>query len=598
MGMRKRPRFSGPLRALPSSDSRRWTDKLADVIVDELDYQRPALIKAMSSASTTSSMAALGVTLPAQPWTSAGLRVPLARGSGKDKDLEKVALRLNPATGYSKTGHPDEKELAGICDYRFRYLHNFAQGEWEAAEQSIDPLVEQALGLCRHPTPAAVAAALGVLSIFQKSKERNCKAMAYAWRGDLKALLESVRHDGLAATPEFERHCGHLIKRMDVVGAVIFVLEQALEFERTCDYVKAHLKLFRHTCVGRSKAFIFADLEPVLLFADVFGIGDITVGDPDNHARVAAGFLKPLRAARHRADAPEGLRYHSIMGFSPLDFLLIYFFSCHQRFPEVVASQNLCPFGLHSAFLRLALNVLAHLDVDEAAAELVARLSHAPQSRKRKGSCSDAATASAAISETRAKPRSKSERAAQGRLGRVIQRKAFDLFQPAAESPLHEFLYDDPDWGAPWVNELRKRYGALSRRGLHDEQKNPFARVYPLPAAWSTERSTASLDQWFGALTDEVSRLDPLYSPIIGKTGKSVSKMKLGELTVALELSAAMIEVPTSISLSRSFAVAPKGVGSALAKAKHRRAPVAGKHQRRMKYSLTQKKPKTCVIAT
>lgn len=586
MRMRKKPRFSGPLRALPWSDSRRWTDKLADVIVYELSYRRPALIKAQSSASTISCMAAGGVVLPAQPWMSAGLRVPLARGSAKDKDFEKVALRLNPATGYPKTGHPDEKELAGICDYRFRYLHNFANGEWETAEPSIDPLVEQTLGLCRHPTPAAVAAAFGVLLNFQKSKGRNCKAMAHAWRGDLKALLKSVRHDGLATTPEFVRHCGPLIKRMGVVGAVVFVLEQALEFERTCDYVKAHLKLFRDMCAGRSKAFIFADLEPVLLFADVFGIGGMTVGDPDNHARVASDFLKPLRAARHRADAPEGLRYHSIMGFSPLDFLLIYFFSCHQRFPEVVASQNLCPFSLNSAFLRLALNVLAHLDVDEAAAELVARLSHAPQSRKREGSSSDA------------KPKPKSERAAGGKLGRVTPRKALDLFQPPAESPLHEFLYDDDDWGAPWVNELRKRYGALSRRGLHDEQKNPFARAYPLPAAWSTERSTASLDRWFGALTDEVSRLDPLYSPIIGKTGKSASKMKGGELIVAMELSAAMIEVPTSISLSRSFAVAPKGIGSALAKANHRRLPIAGKQQRRTKYSLTQKKPKTCVIST
>lgn len=152
-------------------------------------------------------------------------------------------------------------------------------------------------------------------------------------------------------------------------------------------------------------------------------------------------------------------------------------------------------FSLNSAFLRLALNVLAHLDVDEAAAELVARLSHAPQSRKREGSSSDA------------KPKPKSERAAGGKLGRVTPREALDLFQPPAESPLHKFLYDDPDWGASWVNELRKRYGALLRRGLHDEQKNPFARAFPRPAAWSTERSTASLDQWFGALTDEVTHL-------------------------------------------------------------------------------------------
>lgn len=598
MRLRKRPRFSGPLRALPSSNSRRWTDKLADVIVYELSYRRPALIKAQSSASTISSMAAGGVVLPAQPWTSAGLRVPLARGSAKDKDFEKVALQLNPATGYPKTGHPDEKELAGICNYRFRYLQNFARGECEALGQSIDPLLEQNMGLCRHPTPAAVAAALGVVSLFQKRKGRNFKAMANAWSGRLKAFKKSVGRDRLTATPEFERHCGPLIKRMGVVGAVIFVLEQALEFERTCDYVKAHLKLFRDTCAGRSKAFIFADLEPVLLFADVFGIGDITVGDPDNLARVAADFLKPLRAARHRADAPEGLRYHSIMGFSPLDFLLIYFFSCHQRFADVAAPQNLCPFSLNSAFLRLALNVLAHLDVDEAHAEVVARLSHAPQSLISEEPDSNELAASAAAPATQAKPRPKSERAAQGRLGRVIQRKAFDLFQPAAESPLHEFLYDDPDWGAPWVNELRKRYGALSRRGLHDEQKNPFARAFPLPEAWSSERSTDSLDRWFGALTDEVSRLDPRYSPIVGKTGKSATKMKLGGLMVALELSAAMVEVPNAISLSKSFAIAPKGVGSALAKAKHRRPPVAGKQQRRTKYSLTQKKPKTYIIAT
>lgn len=422
--------------------------------------------------------------------------------------------------------------------------------------------------------------------------------MAYAWRGDLKALSKSAGRAGLAATPEFERLYSRLIKRLGVLGAVIFVLEQALEFERTCDYVEAHLNLFRGTCAGRSKALIFADLEPVLLFADVFGIGGITVGDPVNHARVAASFLKPHRLARHRSDAPEGDRYHSIMGFSPVDFLLLYLFSCHRRFGDVVAQSAICSKSINSAFLRLALNLLAQLEFEEAQAELTARLSHAPQLKNREEWGLNQAAAFADTAAISAKQKQKSERAANGQLGWQMSREAFDLFQPPEGGYLHELFLDDPDWGSSWVNDLRKIYDALLSQGLHDEQKNPFARAFPLPEAWSTERSTASLDRWFGALTDEVSRLDPLYSPIIGKTGKSASKMKFGELTVALELAAAMVEVPNAISLSRSFAVAPKAVGSALAAAKHCRPPVAGKQQQRTKYSLTQKKPKTCFVAT
>lgn len=592
MRVPKKTRFSRPRRSLPPSNSRRWTGKLVDVIVLDPIYRRPALIKALNSASTISNMAADGVRLPQQPCITAGLRVPLVRGSAKDTEFGKVALRLNPATRYLKTGYPDKKELGGICDYRFRYLHNFARGEWKADGRSIDPLLEQTLGICGHPTPAVVAAALGVVALYQESKGRNCKAMAYAWRGDFKALLGSVGSNELIVTTEFEKLCGRLVKRKGVLGAIILVLEQAMEFERTCDYVEAHLKLFRDTCEGQSKAIIFGDVEPILLFAGVFNIPDITVGNPESHARASADFLTPARLARHRSDARERNRYHSIMGFAPVDFLLLYFFSCHRRFGDVFAQQQTCSKSLNSAFFRLALNLLAHLEFREAHAELAARISHAPQSKNLKEWGLDKAAAAADNSAINAPPKTKSERAANAKLDRKMLREAFDLFDPAEGSLLNELLGDDPYWGSAWVNELRKRYGALLSRGLQDEQKNPFARAFPLPEAWSIERSIASLDMWFGALTDEVSRLDPLYSPIVGKTGKPASKMKSRELDVALGLAAAMIEAPNAISLSRSFAVSPKHFALTLAKQNAGQPNSKANKQHKTIWARTQKKPK------
>lgn len=66
---------------------------------------------------------------------------------------------------------------------------------------------------------------------------------------------------------------------------------------------------------------------------------------------------------------------HSIFGFSPLEFLLLYFFSCHERFKEFTEQQDQGAFKLESAMFRLALNVLARLDADEASRALAARLS-------------------------------------------------------------------------------------------------------------------------------------------------------------------------------------------------------------------------------
>ena len=544
----------------PLSYARHWISAQVEAIAPAADIKRSALIKAMTGTATFAYAEDPGV-LPKKDWVTSGLRLPMKIDSGKNQQLGQVALRLNPQSHYGVTGYPDEHEVVALCHYRFRALDSFSCGDWTPRRTSLEPVVEDVLKACGHPTPAGIAAALSCVLRLQREKGRNCKVIIYAWAGDLVRLAKSLEGVVLSSTPEFAKLYGPLIECKGVTGAVMMVLEQAMEFERTCDYVSAHLELFRSMCPKRAKALLFADAEPILMLSVATSMPWFDIGDPAKHARGATDALRPLRLARHRADAPEGSRFHSIMGLSPLDYLLVYFFSCHRRFGSVARAPRSCPFSLNSAFLRLALNVLAHLDPDEAAAELVARLSHVSKRSRAEEPKVEQPDASSEATKVSKAYIPKSARAVGGALAKTPPRNLFDLFRPRPESPLYGPLVEDPDWGDRWVAQLGTRYGMLVKRGLNDQRRNPLARALPLPEAWSEQRSISSLDHWLGALSDRVSRLDPLYSPIVGRTGKTAADMQVGGLLSALDLAAAIVEVPNPISLSRSLALSSTNFG-------------------------------------
>ena len=276
------------------------------------------------------------------------------------------------------------------------------------------------------------------------------------------------------------------------------------------------------------------------MFPAAFGLNGIVPGDPNNHAQLAFKLLRKFGPARNRADAPEGERYHSIMGFSPLEYLLLYFFSCYDRFERFVDQKASSYYSLNSAFFRLSLNCLAHISFEEAKAEFALRVSQTHITKDQKDR------------------RPKSERAAIGGFDVNAPLSDFDLFDAGAGTWLARFDFIDRDWMGEWVLKFRQSYDAMRGRGLYDERLNPMLRAFPFPEAWSEDRDPKWLSHWFAVLTNELNALDPLYTPLNGGCLKAQSTMKVWQLSIALELAAAMIEVPNPFSMARSFAISPK----------------------------------------
>lgn len=531
----------GILPGLPSSNSRVSLGGLVQGVADDLDIEGAGLGKVIKRYSNTALDHAL---LAQQPTQTCGRRIPLTKTSAKAKDFERVAKQpKGPSKFDADCGYPSDDDLLPLCHYRFGKLENFALGDWKPGRVTTDLKFAEALGICHHPTPTGIAAAYQVLWRNRFRLGPNSKACDYAWRRDLIALDKSLGDRSLIATADFEKLYPELIAAKGVNGAVLFVLEQACEFERTCDYVAGHLKLFRETVWTKPKGLHLADLEPILMFAQDFGINGVISGDPKNHAELAFRFLKRFRPPRNRASAPEGERFHSIMGLSPLEYLLFYFFSCNNRFVQYSEPKASNDFTLESALFRLALNVLAHIDYDEAHAEFAARLSQTK------------------ITKVEKDRRAKSERASICGLHSNFPETAFDLFNEWQAGPLRQ-VYENPNWAGDWVLKLRESYDEMVQRGLHHELLNPLARAFPMPEAWSQARSLVALDHWFAVLVDEVSALDPLYSPLTGTVPKAPSTMKPWESKISLKLALSMIEVPNPISMARSFAISPTQLAS------------------------------------
>lgn len=197
----------------------------------------------------------------------AGLRIPLIDGSEIDRELAAAAKRIDPNTRYATRGYPSEAELDRLCHFRFRRLDGYYSGDWMPDRTAMDPIAEEALRVCHHPTASDVASALGVLFADVRLRAGNCKALEHAWRRNLIQLRRTLGKIKLSSTADFADRFPALIEARGVDGAVLYILEQAFEFERTCEYVAAHLADFRNMKGGLGKkGLLFGDHDPNLIY--------------------------------------------------------------------------------------------------------------------------------------------------------------------------------------------------------------------------------------------------------------------------------------------------------------------------------------------
>lgn len=480
---------------------------------------------------------ALAACSPVHP---AGLRIPLIKGSKIDKDIMAAATRLDPDTRYAKRGHPSEEELDELCNFRFRHLDGYHRGDWMPKRAAMDPIAEEALRVCHHPTARDVASAFRVFYADELLRAGNCKALEHAWRRDFVRLHRSLEKIELSPTAEFADRFPALIEAQGVGGAVLYILEQAFEFERTYEYVAAHLADFRTMKGGLGKkGLIFGDQDPNMVHLALSRKQRITRRDWGGHARLNHEVLKSARLDHHQAPAPEGERWHLVLGRPPLHFIIQYLFHTHDRFAPYLPSTTSSRFSLNSAIFRVALNILAHIDADEAQAELVARISHANE--RESPNCG---------------PRSKAGKELPPLLERVIPRDRFNPFSSQGSDLPFEQI-EDSDWADGYVARLRCRYDKLLTNGLADEEKNPFARAFPFAEGWSRSRVTEALKRFWYKARYALETLDPRYAYPGHRNGHPLG---VREIDLSLSLAAKLVETPNPMSKARSLGLPVHGV--------------------------------------
>lgn len=225
------------------------------------------------------------------------------------------------------------------------------------------------MALCCHPSIVGIFAAFDVLYTCGALTRGNSKALEYAWRRDMLALRKALSKVELQATEEFRRLFGRLIDAHGVAGAVLKVLEQAYEFERTVEYVTASLALFKPLKgTHQQKGHALGDQDSLLVRVAHKKRTAIQTGNWSQHARLTVREGKG-RLESYHASAPEGARYHLVLGGSALEFIVFYLLHAHSRFSPFAGNPPITSLTCDSAILRVAINVLAHIDEAEARSE-------------------------------------------------------------------------------------------------------------------------------------------------------------------------------------------------------------------------------------
>ena len=334
-----------------------------------------------------------------------------------------------------------------------------------------------------------------------------------------------------------------MIQKRGIADTVVSVLEQLFELERTVEYLKDTLVQFKSLPASEAaKAKIYGEFEPVVLDLPRYLDKDTIQRQLAVQAQETFHLLQPERLAHHQPAAPEGNRWHLVLGLSPLDFILFYLFNAQDRFAPSLQAPKSSDFSPESAAYRAALNILAHCDLQEAQLQLAATVAARPSAYH------------APIWTTGSKRCQKSAQASgQGQM-LPIARSDFNPFAVPENSQL-ALNINDPDLGCEYVAKRRARYDELIKQGLLDTARNPMARAFPGAHFWSEPYYTVAFSNAWHQFSNLLGKLHWRYSPHVASPKDRLSK---GDEKLALDLACRLVETPIPTSMARSFDLAPK----------------------------------------
>lgn len=406
-----------------------------------------------------------------------GSRDIIVAGHRLSVELFRAATEMDPRTVYELKQFPVEAERTLLTQFRFKALENYAlDTDWrEPADPKRDAL--NALRSINHITVEDIGLALDAVAANAARLGPRNKAMQWAWNRDMPGLRASFANTIFMPTNAFARRFAPLLESDDALGAVIIVLEQAFEFERTIEYVYEGLsaiKIIRGDMV--TKGHWYSDLSPNMVFLGACWPNPLMPGDHKHNGRVNFDAIDGKRLARHGAVAPEGDRWHRILGGSALEYILHYLISTMDRFKRLGLQPKQGHWAEGSALLRVALNILAHIDPDEAQAELKARLTHSKSSDLRID------------------------------LERQIPRKLFDVL--SVTERMIDRQMEEAWWGEGYVRRFAKEHRKRCTNGLHDENRNPYARAFYFPQGFSEPFQTIRLRLVWEQAASALNRID------------------------------------------------------------------------------------------
>jgi hypothetical protein len=550
-----------PKRASTPPEVRRGAFRIGGLI-NGLDAVGAISRPRLSGAKQTPLTALDKIFANVSPIHPRGLRAPFSDASGKGKGILRAAQciiasdpKLRGKVGellkpLKKRGYPHPDLLGPLLAHRLWPLNVACAGDWKPGFSRFDTNAEAALGAISHPLLLDFQEAYRAIYAVAYNKPKGHKILRDAWQGDLISLRSVLEPSLLSPSERFLKRYAKMIEARGIVDTVVSVLEQPFELERTVEYLGDKLTQFKTLPLSKAgKAKIYGEFEPVVLYLPRYLDEDTIQRQSAVQAQETFHLLRPERLAHHQPAAPEGSRWHLVLGLSPLDFILFYLFDAQKRFAPYLPAPKSSAFSPESAAYRAALNILAHCDLQEAQLQLEATVAarpssyHAPIQTTGSKRCTVRAAA---------KPCQKSVLASgQGQM-LPIPGSAFNPFAVPENSEL-ALNINDPDLGCEYVAKRRARYDQLIKRGLLDTAQNPMARAFPGAHFWSEPYSTAAFSNAWHQFSDPLGKLHWRYSPHVDSPKDRLSK---GDEKLALDLACRLVETPIPTSMARSLGLA------------------------------------------
>lgn len=452
----------------------------------------------------------------------AGARDIIGVGHPLHDEFLSAAKKISPNTVYGLKQVPSEAERTILLQFRFRALENYAlDTDWtEPADPKREAMA--ALRSINHITIEDVGLAFDAVAVNAARLGPRNKAMHQAWSRNVCGLRNTFSNMDFKPTDAFVRRFAPLIATGSALDAVTAVLEQAFEFERLIEYLSESLYMIKAIRGDMAtKGLWYSDLSPIMTDLAISSDNSLREGDFAHNGRAAFDAINGKRLARHGFVAPEGERWHRILGYSALEYVLHYLISTMNRFKRLGIQPQQGHWEEGSALLRVALNILAHVDPDEAQAELKARLTHSKNANPRFD------------------------------LQRQIPRARFDMLSES-DTMLDRQL-EDSWWGGSYVMRFANEHRRLCKRGLLEQDMNPFARAFYFPRGFSEPFETSGLRLKWERASTTLRQIDGRY---VSKANGGTNPIGKKEISEALLRAAAQIEAPNPIGICRSLALA------------------------------------------